>query len=470
MHRTLTLLLLVIAGACSSPGAPTRPDRPNFVFLLADDLGWSDLGCYGSTFYETPNLDRLAASGVRFTQAYASAPVCSPTRASILNGKYPARTNTTDWFGGRNKAAYLPAEYVDHLPLEDVTLAEALREAGYATFFAGKWHLGDHGYLPEDQGFDHNVGGFKSGSPPGGYFSPYENPWLADGPEGEHLTGRLTDECVRFLREREGQPFLLYLSYYAVHTPLQSRPELQARYEAKAAALPPPDGPRFAPEGDREARQVQDHAVYAGMVAALDESVGRLLDELEELGLADDTIVIFMSDNGGLSTSEGSPTSNLPLRAGKGWTYEGGIREPMLVRWPGVTASGDVCTGPVTATDFYPTMLEMAGLPPRPEQHVDGTSFAPQLRGEASERGPLYWHYPHYSNQGGPPSGAIRDGDLKLIERFEGPSFELYDLALDPGETHDLAAERPRDVARLRGQLIAWRAEVGARMLRAASE
>jgi arylsulfatase A-like enzyme len=463
------LVLLLVLSACAATG--TRgADRPNFVFLLADDLGWSDLACYGSSFYETPNLDRLAGSGVRFTQAYATAPVCSPTRASILNGKYPARTNTTEWFGGRRKGDYLPAEYQDHMALADVTIAEALRAADYATFFAGKWHLGDEGHHPEDQGFDVNVAGFKRGSPPGGYFSPYENPKLADGQDGEHLTGRLTDECVSFLRERGDEPFLMYLSYYAVHTPLQSRPDLQAKYEAKAARLAPHDGPKFLAEGPREARQVQDHAVYAGMVAALDESVGRLLDELEALGLADDTIVIFMSDNGGLSTSEGSPTSNLPLRGGKGWTYEGGIREPMLVRWPGVTRAGSVCDVPVTATDFYPTMLEMAGLPKRPEQHVDGTSFAPLLRGEDYARAPLFWHYPHYSNQGGPPSGAVRDGELKLIERFEGPSFELYDLAADPGESRDLAAERPGEVARLRGQLLTWRAEVGARMLRRKSE
>ncbi len=468
--RVALVLALAFTTGCAADGGPRQAAparRPNVVFLLADDLGWKDLGCYGSSFYETPNLDRLAASGMRFTQAYATAPVCSPTRASIMAGKYPARMNTTDYFGGRRKKKLLPAEYIQYLPLEELTIAEALGEAGYATFFAGKWHLGrGDEFAPEAQGFDGNAGGFWRGHPPS-WLAPYKNPKLADGPEGEYLPERLTEESLRFLEEHADEPFLLYFSYYLVHTPLVTKPELKAKYEAKAAALPPHDGPRFVPEGEREARQVQDHAVYAGMVQSLDDSVGRLLDKLDELGLAEDTIVIFTSDNGGLSTSEGSPTSNVPLRAGKGWMYEGGIREPLLVRWPGVAEPGGECDVPVTATDFYPTILGMAGLPPRPEQHVDGVDLTPLLRGEAElEREELFWHYPHYGNQGGSPCGAIREGDLKLIEFYEDSRVELYDLASDLGETRDLSLRRPATAARLRARLAAWRDAVDARMPR----
>jgi arylsulfatase A-like enzyme len=436
------------------------------VFILADDLGWTDLGSFGTRFYETPNLDRLAARGTRFTNAYAACPVCSPTRASIMAGKYPARMDTTEWFGGRRAGKMLPAEYVDHLPLEEVTIAEALREAGYRTFFAGKWHLGGEGFDPELQGFEYNAGGFSRGSPPGGYFSPYKNPKLADGPQGEHLPLRLADEAAAFLDRHGEEPFLLYLSFYSVHTPLQSTEALKRKYREKRERLPE-DREVWGQEGERKLRLVQDHAVYAGMVEAMDASVGRVLDKLEQLGLDEETIVIFTSDNGGLSTSEGHPTSNLPLRAGKGWLYEGGIREPTLVRWPGVADGGEVCDETIISTDFYPTMLEMAGLDPRAQQHRDGLSFAELLRGGAApERDAVFWHYPHYSNQGGSPGGAIRAGDLKLIERYEDGRLELYDLAADPGEVRDLSTERPGDARFLQARLATWRAEMDAKMLR----
>jgi arylsulfatase A-like enzyme len=466
LRRTLigVLAVALLSSAAQQPAA-SEAKRPNFVFFLADDLGWSDLGAYGSTFYETPNIDRLASEGTRFTNAYAACPVCSPTRASIMAGKYPARMNTTDYFGGGRKARLLPAPYVHHLELSEVTLAEALKSAGYATFFAGKWHLGGKGFEPEAQGFDGNAGGFRAGHPPAGYFSPYKIPTLSDGPKGEHLTERLTDECLKFLDGQGEEPFLLYFSYYAVHTPLQTKPELKKKYEEKAAQLPPAEGPKFIPEGKRKARQIQDHAVYAGMLQSLDESVGRVLAKLDELKLADDTIVIFTSDNGGLSTSEGSPTSNLPLRAGKGWLYEGGIREPLVVKWPGVTQAGSVIATPVISTDFYPTMLAMAGLAAMPAQHMDGANLAPLLaEGAAPERKDLFWHYPHYGNQGGTPGCAIRSGDLKLIEWFEDDHVELYDLANDIGEHHDLSAKRPEDVARLRKKLAEWRKAVDAQM------
>jgi arylsulfatase A-like enzyme len=453
----------------------TERKKPSFVFFLVDDLGWKDLGCYGSTFYETPNLDRLAASGMRFTNAYAACPVCSPTRASIMTGKSPARLATTDYFGAPQpdtvdkywtKKPLLPARYDDRLPLEEVTVAEALKDHGYATFFAGKWHLGPEGFWPEDQGFDVNKGGIERGGPYGGkgYFSPYGNPRLPDGPDGEHLPDRLATETCRFIEANQDRPFLAYLSFYSVHTPLMAREDLKAKYEQKAKQVRH-EGPDWGKEGDRQVRLVQDHAVYAGMVEAMDQAVGKVLDALDRLDLAKDTIVFFMSDNGGLSTSEGHPTSNLPLRAGKGWLYEGGIREPMIVRWPGVTRAGSLCEEPVISTDFYPTMLEMAGLPPKPDQHVDGRSMRPFLQQTyRPDRRAFYWHYPHYGNQGGSPGGAVRVGDYKLIEFYEDNRVELYNLRDDLGEQNDLAARMPDKAAELRKMLHLWRSEVGARM------
>ena len=453
-----------LAGGSALAAAAPRPKRKlNFVFLLIDDMGWSDASCYGSTFYETPGIDRLAAEGMRFTNAYAACPVCSPTRASIMAGKYPARIDLTNFIAGQRRGKLLPAEYIHHLPLEEVTLAEAFKEAGYTTFFTGKWHLGDEPHFPDKQGFTVTRG--VGGGSPRSYFSPYKNPHLPDGPAGEYLTDRLTEEAVRFLDTVREEPFLLYLSHHAVHTPLRSKEPLTKKYQAKAAALPAPKSPTFIPEGRMEARQVQDHAVYAGMVQSMDESVARVMKKLDELDLADSTAVIFMSDNGGLSTSEGSPTSNLPLRGGKGWLYEGGIREPMIVKWPGVTKAGSTCDEPVISNDFYPTMLEMASLPLRPKQHVDGVSFASLLTGApAPAPRALYWHYPHYSNQGCDPGGAVRAGDLKLIENYETGRVELYDLGKDIGERNDLSKTMPAKKAELLAMLHAWRRSVDAKM------
>ena len=447
----------------------------NFVFILVDDLGWKDLGCYGSTFYETRNVDRLAAQGMRFTDAYAACPVCSPTRASIMAGKYPARLDTTDWFGAPQpeeslrsehfgRLPLLPPRYVDRLPLEEETMAEAFKSAGYRTFFAGKWHLGGDDFYPEDQGFDINRGGFEAGFPWGGYFSPYENPKLKDGPEDEHLPDRLARETAKFIEESKDRPFMAYLSFYSVHTPLMAREDLRAKYKEKAEAVEH-FGPAWGKERERKVRLVQDHAVYGGMVEAMDQAVGKVLGKLRELGLEQNTAIVLMSDNGGVSTSEGHPTSNLPLRAGKGWLYEGGIREPMIVRWPGVTAPGSTCSVPVTSTDFYPTMLEMAGLPAKPDQHVDGVSLAPLLRGAGSlDRDALYWHYPHYGNQGGAPGGAVRQGDWKLIEWYEDGRLELFNLREDIGERNNLAQEEPDRVRELHVKLKAWRRQINAKM------
>jgi len=445
-----------------------RKKKLNFVFFLIDDLGWTDLGCYGSSFYETPNIDKLASEGMRFTDAYAACPVCSPTRASIMAGKYPARLGITQWIGGANE----PTPYRHYLPLEELTVAESLKEAGYATAFIGKWHLGNKPYYPEHQGFDINIGGDSSGAPPT-YFWPYRKRNRAletmppGGEEGEYLTDRLTDESLKFIEANKYRPFLLYLSHYAVHTPIESKPALTDKYKAKAEKLPATDGPRFIPVyGRYKTRQVQDHPAFAGMVQSVDESVGRVMHKLQKLGVADNTVVIFMSDNGGLSTvPREAPTCNLPLRAGKGWLYEGGIREPMIIKWPSVVKPGGVCSEPVTSTDFYPTMLQMAGLPLKPEQHVDGVSLLPLLKGKGKlKREAIYWHYPHYHGSGNRPSGAVRAGDYKLIEWYEDSSVELYNLRNDIGEKHDLAGRMPEKAAELRSMLQTWRNRMKAKM------
>lgn len=456
--------------------------KPNFIFILVDDLGWADLACYGSDFYETPNLDNLAAEGVRFSNAYASSPVCSPSRASILTGKYPARLDLTDWIPGR-QATHRPAkgqkllcqDFAEEIKLEEYSIAEALKDHDYHTFFAGKWHIGEDSiYWPEHQGFDINKGGWKAGSPKGGYFSPYVNPRLKSGPDGEYLTDRLTNEAIHFLNESKEQPFFLYLSFYTVHNPLNAKPETIEKYRKKASKLKAPQKEKFVDrsewkqvlgKGNFRERMVQDHAVYAAMIEHMDENVGRLLQEVKDLKLDENTIVIFTSDNGGLSTSEGSPTSNLPLRAGKGWLYEGGIREPLIIKWPGVAKGGSVNHSPVIATDFYPSILEMAGIQAIPQQHTDGLSLVSMLKGdEEFSRDELYWHYPHYSNQGGRPAGAVRKGKYKLIEFYEDMQVELYDLDNDIGEQSDLSGKKPQLVKDLRKKLKDWRKSVKAKM------
>ena len=447
---------------------------PNFVFILVDDLGWRDLGCFGSGFYETPRIDELANSGMRFNSAYAACPVCSPTRASIMTGKYPTRTGITDYINNARgnqpekwtrKTKLLPAPYKDRMAHSEVTIAEALKSNGYKTFFAGKWHLGPEGHWPEDQGFDVNKGGITRGGPYGGkkYFSPYGNPRLQDGPEGEHLPARLAKEAVKFIETNKDKPFFVYLSFYSVHTPLMARKDLKKKYQDKKARIRF-RGPIWGNEGNRKLRMVQEHAVYAGMIESMDQAVGTVLDGLKQNSLDKNTIVIFMSDNGGLSTSEGHPTSNLPIRAGKGWMYEGGIRVPMIVRWPNVTKANSQCDEYVTSTDFYPTMLEMAQFKLKPDQHIDGKSFARLLRGKPMDRGAVFWHYPHYGNQGGSPSAAVREGDFKLIQWYETGELELYNLKEDLGEKNNIADQNPQRVQQLLTQLETWRNETGALM------
>lgn len=449
--------------------------RPNIVFILTDDLGWKDVGCYGSDFYETPNLNRLASEGMRFTDAYAACPVCSPTRASIMTGKYPATVGITNWIGGEAKGKLLDAPYLRHLPLEERSIAAALRAGGYRTWCVGKWHLGGRDYYPDRHGFERNVGGCDWGHPKQGYFSPYGIETLPDGPDGEYLTDRLTDEAIALIREPSPAPFFLYLSHYAVHTPIQAKPRDLERFAAKAKAMGLDrleafeEGDYYPSEHKRHLRirrrVIQSDPVYAAMIANLDWNVGRLLEALEETGQAENTLVIFTSDNGGLSSSEGSPTCNAPLQEGKGWMYEGGVREPLIVRWPGVTEAGSVCGVPVTSPDFYPTLLEAAGLPLQPEQHVDGVSLIPLLRGSGEwKRDALFWHYPHYGNQGGTPGSSIRENEYKLIEFFEDGRVELYDLREDPGETRDLSPALPDLSRRLRQRLSAWRERIEAKI------
>ncbi|MEX2382189.1 MAG: sulfatase [Opitutales bacterium] len=476
----------VIAAATPLSAEEPPQNPPNILFIIADDLGSMDIGPYNpGSFYETPHLDEFARSGLTFRFGYGSNPVCSPTRFSIMTGKYPSRHDATNWFTGTRSGRFDPAPMNSSMPADEFTIAEALKEGGYATYFAGKWHLGaDPDLWPEKQGFDINKGGWTAGSPSahggGGYFSPYNNPRLSDGPEGEFLTDRLAEETVQFLRSRkdEEEPFFAYLSFYQVHTPLQAPEELVRKYEAKAERLGLDQLDAFGEEeqvwptdNPRRVRVVQSHPVYAAMVESMDAAVGRVLFELDELGLSDNTIVIFTSDDGGLATSEGHPTSNLPLRGGKGWVYEGGLQVPLILRWPGVTAEGSTTDQPVMNTDFYPTFIEAAGLPLRNDQHLDGVSLLPMLRGEGTpERDGLFWHYPHYSNQGGFPGGAVQIDGWKLIERYEDGRVHLYNLRDDIEEQNDLAEEYPERVERMRERLHAWYTEVDAKFLRARTD
>jgi arylsulfatase A-like enzyme len=452
--------------------------RPNIVFILIDDLGWKDLGCYGSSFYETPHLDRLASEGLRFTDAYAACPVCSPTRASIMSGKYPATVGVTNYIGAPlGVGKLIDAPYVTQLELSEKSVASALREGGYTTWHVGKWHLGKRPYFPDRHGFDVNIAGCGWGSPKNGYFSPYGLETLPDGPEGEYLTDRITDEAIRLIRETDdAKPFFLNLWHYAVHTPIQApHRELVEKYEAKAKAMGLDkvealrEGEYYPSEHKKNKRVirrlVQSDCEYAAMVEHMDASIGRLLQALDDCGKADNTLVVFTSDNGGLSSAGRSPTCNAPLHEGKGWMYEGGVREPLIVRGPGVAKPGSLCAEPVTSPDFYPTFLELAGMPPQPEQHMDGVSILPLLHGaEKLEREAIFWHFPHYCNQGGTPGCSVRAGDYKLIEFFEDGRLELYNLRDDLGERNNLAAAEPETADRLHKLLKDWRESVEAKL------
>lgn len=469
--RSIGVATLIYFGFIIPALADEDTNRPNFVFFLVDDLGWADLGCYGSTFYETPNIDGLAASGMKFTNAYAACPVCSPTRASILTGRHPVRVDITDWIPGKHAKANDNPKFQhvndrDNLALEEVTIAEVLKQNGYSTFFAGKWHLGNKGHWPTDQGFDFNIGGNSKGSPPGGYYAPWKNPTLKAKEKDEYVTERLTEESLAYLDSRPAEkPFLLYLSYYNVHTPITPYRQRIDYYRNKAEKLFADKTPTIS-EHLVQSRTRQDNAAYASMVAAVDDSVGRILDRLDELRLSDNTVVIFFSDNGGLCTQRGAgPTSNLPLRSGKGWLYEGGVREPTIIRAPGVTIPGAVSDKPIVSMDFFPTILQLAGLPSMPALHVDGTNLLPLLdqSGSIAER-ELYWHYPHYHGSSWTPGASIRDGQWKLIEFYHFGNVELYNLKDDPGEQRDLNKTNPHQTKVLLEKLHSWQNRMNAKM------
>ncbi len=441
--------------------------KTNFVFFLVDDMGMMDLGTYGSTFHETPNIDKLAKTGMKFHYGYAACPVCSPTRASIMTGRHSVRVDITDWIAGsanRKTNKLIHPDDRDNLALEEVTLAEELKGHGYLTFFAGKWHLGNEGYWPTDQGFDINIGGHQRGGPPGGYYAPWTNPVLKSKKKGEYLTERLTEESIHFLEERKvDKPFLLYLSYYNIHTPIQPYKKHIDHYKKKAMEFSGDTPTRH--EHDAQTRMRQDNPALASMVSAVDDSVGTLLTKLDKLGLADNTVVIFFSDNGGLSTkAKMGPGSNTPLRAGKGWLYEGGVREPTIIRAPGITKPGSMSDQPIVSMDFFPTMLELAGLPLRPNLHVDGRSLLPELKGKKGKPRPLYWHYPHYHGSTWKPGASIRDGDWKLIKFYDQEKIELYNLKKDPSEKKDLAKKNSAKAKELKNKLLAWQKQMNAKL------
>jgi arylsulfatase A-like enzyme len=465
------LILASILLCINSIGSAQQQGKPNVLFILVDDYGWKDVGAYGSEFYETPNIDKLAKSGIKFTNAYTASPVCSPTRASIMTGKYPSKTYNTDWFGAPQPWNYqnhwtknkplIPAEYRPNMALEEYTLAEAFQDAGYKTFFAGKWHLGEtEEYWPEHQGFDINIGGTNRGGPYGGnrYFSPYDNPRMENGPEGEYLPLRLAQETASFIDSNNKDPFFAYLSFYSVHTPLMTTEELELKYLRKRSRLNLTD--EFEPEYANKNRTTQAHAVYAGMVEAMDTAVGMVLQSLERNNLLENTIIVFFSDNGGLSTAEGSPTSNLPLRAGKGWLYEGGIRVPLIFSWKGKIPEGIENNSPVISMDFYPTLIELAGLKDsfKGNGEIDGVSLSPLLQNQsgAIARDALYWHYPHYGNQGGNPGSVIQEDGWKLIYFYEDERSELYHLENDLGERNDLTKTEVEKAKYLQNKLQQW--------------
>ena len=463
-HNSPLLYILVFAllAFIADVLAANQP-KTNVILILIDDLGWKDVGCYGSKFYQTPNIDRMANDGMKFTDGYAACNVCSPSRAAVVSGKSPARLLLTQWLpSGRwsaTKNKLREARYISNLPLEEVTIAEAMREAGYRTAFMGKWHLGTETYYyPEHQGFDINVAGRDYGAP-GSYFYPFEGGWNIpttgkrlkkmsplSGKNGDYLPDRLAEEAEQFIRDSADTPFFLMLSHYAVHTPLQAKKEKIDRYN----------------EIPKEQRQGKP--TYAAMVESVDDSVGRILETLRDLKLNDQTLVVFTSDNGGFAGA----TDHAPLRANKGSNYEGGIRVPFIIKWPGKTSPGSVSKEPVIGMDIYPTVLEATRLDLKPYQHMDGVSLVPILTGSGGlQRDAIYWHYPHYNQHPWAfPSGVIRAGQWKLVEAYETGKLSLFNLTNDIGETNDLADSEPARLAKLHGMLKTWREEVGADQMR----
>ena len=462
MKKQRLLFLLAMLFGFFQQGISAEP-KTNVVFFLIDDLGWRDLGCYGSDYYQTPNIDRLAKEGVRFTDAYSACTVCSPTRAAIMTGKYPARLLLTQWLpsGRWSRTGHKMKEgrYISNLPLEEVTIAEVLRGHGYKTAFMGKWHLGTETYYyPEHQGFDVNVAGRDYGAP-GSYFFPFTGKWKIpstgqtlhkkqplSGKKGDYLADRLAEEAESFIRNNSDNPFFLMLSHYAVHTPLQGKPGKVLNYEKIS-------------ENKRQGKPA-----YAAMVESVDESVGRVTRVLRELGLEKSTLVIFTSDNGGFAGA----TSNAPLRANKGSNYDGGIRVPAIVKWPKAGRRGVLSNVPIISMDFFPTILAATGHALCPYQHIDGVDLTPILKKSGGlNRDAIYWHYPHYNRHPQNfPAGVVRAGNWKLLQGFETEKLSLYDLADDIGETRDLASRYPEKVKSLLTKLKSWQKDVGADLMR----
>ncbi len=488
----------------------------NVVFFLVDDLGWRDVGCYGSSFYETPNIDKFAEQGVRFTSAYAACHVCSPTRASILTGMYPSSINLTDWLPGRLDFPFQKLKNVNinqHLPYDIITMPQVLIENGYQTAIFGKWHLGEDSASTARQGFDRHIPtDWNKGWPNKGYYSPFGLGGLEDK-DGTYLTDRLTDEALGYIDENKDRPFFLYLSHFAVHDPIEGRKDLVLKYKEKLKGKPEskelpfilegnpdaqnainrdktdepfmeniPNGYRIFEDGAVKIKQNQDNPEFAAMVESMDESFGRVLDKLKELDIEDNTVVIFYSDNGGMSAAnffnpgrriaknkldKAFSTSNLPLRGAKGWLYEGGIRVPLIIKLPGKGLKGVVCDVPVTSPDFFPTILEMAGVEAE-GQKKDGISIVPLVTGKNNiNREAIFWHFPHYSNHGmQSPGGAVRSGDYKLLEYYENNTVQLFNLKEDISEEIDLSTTHPEKVEQLRKMLHDWQKHSGAKMMK----
>lgn len=455
----LIWFFLLLGGGFYS--AKAQEQKPNIVFILVDDLGYHDLGITGSSYYQTPNIDRLGKASVRFTQGYTNSPVCSPARASLMLGTTPASHHITDWIGAAEGEEWrkagrftqlLPPSYSHSLDKSATTLPEALKQAGYETFFAGKWHLGSEGSYPEDHGFDTNIGGFESGSPLGGYFAPYENPKMTQGPDGENLSMRLGNETAKFIEGSHEKPFFAMLSFYAVHGPIQTTEEKWQKYRDRAEAQGLADH-GYEMERRLPIRVVQDNPVYAGLVEAMDEAVGRVLEALETSGQLENTIIVFTSDHGGVASGDNFSTSNLPLRGGKGYQWEGGLRVPYFIKLAGNPLGKEVEV-PAQGMDLYPTLLDLAGV--KIPDGLEGKSLVSAINQGNSASRNLYWHYPHYGNQGGDPSSIIRQGDWKLIYYWEDGKKELYHLKKDPQEQQDVAGKEPQVVAKLSAELMGY--------------
>tara|TARA_B100000809_G_scaffold266930_1_gene333184 strand:- start:21431 stop:22861 length:1431 start_codon:yes stop_codon:yes gene_type:complete len=453
-------IVLVVFLITFSSCVKSQKKKQNVLLILVDDLGWTDLGSFGSDLYQSPNVDKLASEGVRFTNSYSSCTVCSPTRASIVTGKYPARLHVTDWIEGHKYpwAKLNVPDWTMYLKDQEYTIAEAFKDAGYKTAHFGKWHLGEkEKNWPENHGFDINIGGWLKGAPNlkkkqglNGYFSPYGNPRLEDGPEGEYLTERLANDVSTYIGENKDSPFFINLWFYNVHTPLQAKQDKIDKYKGLI--------------NDQSRHQ---NPTYAAMVEHMDDAVGKVIAQLKEQGLYDNTIILFSSDNGGLigNNPKKRITNNTPLKQGKGGIYEGGTRVPTIIRLPKSKLKGKEIAIPIISMDYYPTLVDLAGIATEKtkEQTLDGKSLAPLLRDEKIlDRKTVFWHYPHYHQQGGVPYSAVRMGDWKLIENFETNAFELYNLKKDIGEQQNLINKHPKKVAELKAVLQEWRTEVKA--------